>query len=346
VKRASFTLQELSDLVGANLVGDPEIQISGLASLEEASGDQLAHLSNYKYRKLLANTNAGAIILKELDLYHWAGNALIVQDPYLAFARLSQLFATSFELQPGVHSSAVIADTAIIHSTARISSGVVISEGSIVEEGACIHANCYIGPNSLVGENVTLMPNVVLYSMVKLGTNSFIHSNSVIGSDGFGYAANENGHLEAIAQNGGVIIGEDVNIGAGTTIDRGTLSDTVIGSGVKIDNQVQIGHNCNIGEHTIICGCVGIAGSVTIGKYCTVAGACSIGGSGPLVITDKVTISGGTVVLTSIMEPGIYSGGTIHTSTQQWKRNALRYLELDEISKRLALLERKLGNMD
>ncbi|MCZ6618350.1 MAG: UDP-3-O-(3-hydroxymyristoyl)glucosamine N-acyltransferase, partial [Gammaproteobacteria bacterium] len=147
-------------------------------------------------------------------------------------------------------------------------------------------------------------------------------------------------------QLGGVRIGEDVSIGACTTIDRGAIEDTVIEDGVKIDNQVQIGHNCHIGAHSLICGCVGIVGSTVIGRHCVLAGGVGVGGYGPIEICDSVVVSGMTHVSSSITEPGVYSGGVLHNTSRQWKRNALRFQKLDALNRRVAHLERTLANRE
>jgi UDP-3-O-[3-hydroxymyristoyl] glucosamine N-acyltransferase len=190
------------------------------------------------------------------------------------------------------------------------------------------------------------MPNVVLYQDVRIGPRTLVHSGAVIGADGFGFTPDEQMHLQAVAQVGGVSIGADVSIGACTSIDRGAIEDTVIEDGVKIDNQVQIGHNCHIGAHSVICGCVGIVGSTRIGRHCVLAGGVGVGGDGPIEICDRVVVSGMTHVSSSIVEPGIYSGGVIHNVSQAWKKNALRFQKLDELSRRVKALEKKLLDED
>ena len=182
-----------------------------------------------------------------------------------------------------------------------------------------------------------MFPNVTLYHEVRIGDNAVIHSSVVLGADGFGFAFDGKRSIK-IAQLGGVLIGDDVEIGAGSTIDRGALDDTIIGHGVKIDNQVQIAHNCVIGEHTIICGCSAIAGSTTIGRYCTIGGAGGV--IGHLQIADKVMISAMSLVSQSIAEPGIYSSGTGLHQSKEWKRNIVRFRQLDDMAKRLRELEK------
>jgi len=180
-----------------------------------------------------------------------------------------------------------------------------------------------------------------LYHGVRVGARCMIHSGAVIGADGFGFAPDAKGHLQPIAQIGGVRLGDDVSVGSCTTIDRGTIEDTVVGDGVKIDNQVQIGHNCQIGDHTVICGCVGMVGSTVVGRNCMIGGAVGMAGDGPIRLTDGVMVSAMTHVSRSIEEPGLYSGGVLHDKSARWKRNALRFSEIDQLAKRLARLEKK-----
>ena len=163
----------------------------------------------------------------------------------------------------------------------------------------------------------------------------------MIGADGFGFTPNRRGEWQAIAQLGGVTLGDDVSVGACTTIDRGAITDTVVRNGVKIDNQVQIGHNCDIGEHTLICGRVGIVGSTRIGRHCVFAGGAGVAGEHPVTICDNVQVSAVTTISRSIDRPGVYSGAVLHNTAQRWRRNALRFAQLDDIAKRLARLERE-----
>ena len=341
--RLTFTLDELAQLVGAEISGDGSRVISGIGSLDGAGPDDISHLSSSAYRHLLEGSRAGALIVAPADLSLWDGDALVVANPYLAFARISQKFSPTPALEPGIDSRAFVADDATIAATAAVGPGVSIGSGSRVGESARLYPGAVVGEGCVIGDEVVIMANAVLYGGVTVGARSIIHSGAVIGADGFGFTPDETGRLEAIAQLGGVVIGEDVSIGASTTVDRGTIDDTIIEDGVKIDNQVQIGHNVRVGAHSVICGCVGIVGSTRIGKHVVLAGGVGIGGDGPIEICDQVVVSGMTHVSASITEPGIYSGGVIHSPTRQWKRNALRFSKLDEVFKRVAALERVLA---
>lgn len=346
MRQSGFTLQELAEALSARLVGDPALRITGIGSLEHAGPGQLSHLSSPAYRHQLAGCRASAVILAEDDLALWPGAALVTDDPYLAFARASQRFARVPALAEGVHATADVHADAIVSASACVGPGVSVGAGTRVGDHVRLYANAVVGEHCRIGAGSVLMPNVVLYSDVKLGERCLVHSGAVIGADGFGFTPGADGHLEAIAQLGGVTIGDDVSIGACTSIDRGALDDTVIEDGVKIDNQVQIGHNCRIGAHTVICGCVGIVGSTRIGRHCVLAGGVGIGGDRPIELSDRVVVSGMTHVSTSITEPGIYSGGVLHSRNLQWKRNALRFGRLDELNRRVAALERALKERD
>ncbi|MFW6041370.1 MAG: UDP-3-O-(3-hydroxymyristoyl)glucosamine N-acyltransferase [Guyparkeria sp.] len=340
--RPSFTLEELAERLSARLVGDPGIRITGLGSLAAAEPGELSHLSSRAFRSQLRETRAAAVILAEGDLPDWDGPALVVENPYLAFARASQLFVRPPDLPHGIDPRARVDATADISESACVGPGAVIGAGARIGPRVRLYANVVVSENCSVGEDTVLMPNVVLYPDVRLGARCVVHSGAVIGADGFGFAPDADRRLETIAQLGGVVLGDDVDVGACTTIDRGALDDTVVEEGVKIDNQVQIGHNCRIGAHTVICGCVGIVGSTRIGRHCMLGGGVGVGGDGPVSLCDGVVVSGMTHVSASITEPGVYSGGILHAPSAQWKRNAIRFGRLDELSRRVARLERAL----
>ncbi len=340
---SEYTLEHLARRLKARRVGAPDLVIRGVASLADAGPEHLSHLSSPRYRTALASSAAGAVILAPQDLSRWSGAALVVDRPYLTYARATRLFAQARPISPASFRPPVIDAAADVADTAIVAEGVIIGARARVGARVRLHPYVVIGADCEIGDDVELMPHVVLYPGVRIGARSIVHAAAVLGSDGFGFTPDERGRLEPIAQLGGLLIGADVRIGAATTIDRGALGDTVIGDGVKIDNQVQIGHNCQIGAHTVICGCVGIVGSTTIGRHCVLAGGAGIGGDGPITLCDGVVVSGMTHVSASIDTPGVYSGGVLHGPTRQWKRNALRFSELDGLARRIARLERQLA---
>jgi UDP-3-O-[3-hydroxymyristoyl] glucosamine N-acyltransferase len=339
-----FTLAALAAQLGLQLqVKSAQAatgSIGGLATLAKAQANQLSFYHNPKYRADLLSTQAAAVILQPQHAVDCPTACLLSEQPYLAFANASQLFAPGLALSAvGVHSTAVIDPTATLGANISIAPHVVIGPGASIGDGVVIGANCVIGADSHIASDCVLYPNVTLYHDVQLGARSIVHSGVVIGGDGFGFAR-AGGRQHKIAQLGGVKIGADVEIGACSSIDRGALDDTVIEEGVKIDNQVQIAHNVHIGAHTVICGCSAIAGSSVIGKNCTIAGA--VGVINHITICDGVTVTAMSLVNQNINEPGTYSSGTGLDVSSHWRRNIVRFKELDEMGRRLNRLEKSL----
>jgi UDP-3-O-[3-hydroxymyristoyl] glucosamine N-acyltransferase len=252
------------------------------------------------------------------------GACVVVDQPYLYFARLTQLWKKNAlqRNQPLIHPSAVIDALAFIHPTARIGALCV------VEHGASIGADTELKSRVTVGEHCVI------------GERCLLHSGVVIGADGFGFAPHA-GTWEKIEQLGAVQIGNDVEIGANTCIDRGALLDTVIEDGVKLDNLIQIGHNVRVGQHTAIAGCVGVAGSATIGAHCTIGGGAIV--LGHLELADGVNISAGTVVTRSLRVPGHYTGLFPIDDNASWEKNAASLKQLHRLRERIRVLEAKLS---
>ncbi len=342
----SYRLGELAERLGGQVVGDADVAISGLGALPSAVPGQLTHLSNPAYRRDLPKTQASAVILRRRDLALCPTNAIVVAEPYFAFASASRLWERPPQLNAGIHASARVDASAVIHETARIGPGVAIGSATVVAGNVAIHANAVVGDRCRLDEGVRIMANATLYDDVKIGARSVVHANAVLGADGFGFARGSDGALAPIAQLGGVTVGQDVSIGAASTVDRGAIEDTLIEDGVKIDNQVQIGHNCRIGAHSVICGCVGIVGSTDIGRGCVLAGMVGVGGDRPIRICDGVTVSGCTHVSRSITKPGTYAGGVLHNRATAWKRNALRFQRLDELARLAAKLDRRITELE
>ncbi|GLH37593.1 UDP-3-O-(3-hydroxymyristoyl)glucosamine N-acyltransferase [Pseudomonas moraviensis] len=338
----TIRLGQLAEHLGATLRGDPETQITGLATLQEAGPAQLSFLANPQYRKYLAGSQAAALLLKQADAEGFAGNALVVPDPYLAYARISHLFDPKPKAAAGIHPTAVIAPDAVVDPSASIGPFVVIEAGARVAAQVTLGAHCVVGARSEIGEGGWLAPRVTLYHDVRIGKRVVIQSGAVIGGEGFGFA-NEKGVWQKIAQIGGVTIGDDVEIGVNTAIDRGALADTVIGNGVKLDNQIQIAHNVQVGDHTAMAACVGISGSTKIGKHCMLAGG--VGLVGHIDICDNVFLTGMTMVTHSITEPGAYSSGTAMQPAAEWRKSAARIRQLDDIARRLKQLEKRVGEV-
>jgi UDP-3-O-[3-hydroxymyristoyl] glucosamine N-acyltransferase len=334
-----YTLGQLAERLGATLCGSADKVVSGLATLQEAGHDQLSFLANAQYRKFLAGCQAGGVLLTAADAEGYAGNALVVGNPYLAYAELSHLFDRKPKAMPGVHPTALVAQDALVDASASIGAYAVIESGAQIAAGVTVGAQCVVGARSVIGEGGWLAPRVTLYHDVRIGKRVVIQSGAVIGGEGFGFA-NEKGVWQKIAQIGGVSIGDDVEIGANTTVDRGALSDTLIGNGVKLDNQIMIAHNVQIGDNTAMAGCAGISGSTKIGKNCMIAGG--VGMVGHIEVCDNVFVTGMTMVTRSITEPGSYSSGTAMQPAAEWRKSAARIRQLDDMARRLQQVEKQL----
>lgn len=335
-----FTLGQLAERLGATLRGAADKPIYGLATLQDAQVGQLSFLANPQYRKYLADTQASALLLSPADAEGYVGDALLVANPYLAFAQVSHLFDPRPTTASGIHPTAVIAADAQIDASASIGPYVVIESGVQIGAGVSIGAHCYIGARSTIAADGWLAPKVTLYHDVRIGKRVAIHSGVVLGADGFGFAK-EAGAWQRIAQIGGVLIGDDVDIGANTTIDRGALADTIIGDGVKLDNLIMIAHNVQVGDHTAMAGGAGVSGSSKIGKHCMLAGRAGL--VGHIEVCDNVFITGMTMITRSITEPGSYSSGTAMQPSAEWRKSATRFRQLDDMARRLQKLEKHLA---
>lgn len=333
-----YSLEELADRLDLTFSGDAQRTISGLASLTQAGPNDLAFLADKKYLPQLASTRAGAVILHTDFVKQCPTACLICPSPYLYFARASRLLNQTPAAQSGVHPTAVVSDRARVHTSASVGPHAVIEAGAVLAADVVVGAGVYLGRDSHLGVATRVYPNAVIYHDVRIGAHCVIHSQAVLGADGFGFAPGPEG-WEKIYHSGGVRIGDGVEIGAGTTVDRGALEHTVLEDGVIIDNQVQIAHNCHIGKNTAIAGCAGLAGSTIIGANCTLAGG--VGVVGHVEICDNVHVTGMTMVTRSITEPGSYSSGTPMASTRDWKRSAVRFSQLESIQQRLANLEKQ-----
>lgn len=339
----AYTLQNLAEHIGAQLHGDGAETISAVGTLENAAKGQIAFLSNSKYRKFLEQTNASAVLVTAADQAYCPVAALVVPDPYVAFAKIAQLLDTTPQAAPtGIASTAQIAADVVLGADVAIGHHVVIEAGAVIGDRVQIGAGTVIGQGAQIGADSKIWANVTLFHRVQIGQRCIVHSGVVIGADGFGFA-NQRGQWLKIPQVGTVIIGDDCDIGANTTIDRGALEDTVIGRNVILDNQVQIAHNVHIGDHTAIAGCTVIAGSTKVGRYCVIGGACGI--NGHMEICDGVHITGMSMITKSITEKGVYSSGTPAQTNLEWRKNSARFRSLDQMYQRLRDLEKQVETL-
>ncbi len=341
-------LGELVERLGGQLVGDPNLEVTGIAPLADAGPSHISFLSNSKLRAQAAQSGAAAMIVSAADdatvAETYRGARIVTNNPYVYFARAAQYFAALDEVAPpaGIDPTASVAAGATVDPSAHVGPHVTIADGAVVKAGAVIEAGCFVGKDAVIGEGTKLFANATLHARCQIGKRGIVHSGAVIGTDGFGFA-NEGGVYIKIPQTGRVMIGDDVDIGANTTIDRGALADTIIEDGVKLDNQIQIGHNCHIGAHTAMAGCVGVAGSARIGKYCTFGGAAMV--LGHLTIADKVHISSGSMVSRSILEPGQYTGFYPLAKNAEWEKSAAIVRNLAAMRDKIRALEKTIKTL-
>ncbi|MDF0606231.1 UDP-3-O-(3-hydroxymyristoyl)glucosamine N-acyltransferase [Neisseriaceae bacterium TC5R-5] len=339
----SYSLSYIITQLGGELRG-ADVYVQGLAPLEQAQPGDIAFLAQAKYRKQLEQSQASALIISPKLALELRTNCplILVDDPYLYFAKLATLFHPPVQAQAGIHPRAVIADGARIAASSEVREGVSIGCNVVIGEHCRLLPGVVVGDNCQIGNYVTLHPNVTIYHNCVIGDRVSIHAGSVIGADGFGLAWDKD-HWFKIPQTGRVILEDDVEIGANTTVDRGALADTVIRCGAKIDNLVQIAHNVEIGAHSAIAGCVGIAGSAKIGAHCTIGGAAMF--VGHIEIADKTHIGGGTLVSKSIKTPGNYASSYPLQTMKDWLANAVHVRHLDDMSKQIKQLERQLKEL-
>jgi UDP-3-O-[3-hydroxymyristoyl] glucosamine N-acyltransferase len=323
--RVTLRLASIVEALGGELQGDADLRIESLAPLESAGPAQLSFLSHPKYQHLLSASRAGCVIVSPQfqTLATARGACIVTEQPYLYYARLTQLWKKTLAAPSGplIHPSAVIDPLARVHPSARIGPLCVVEAGAVV------------------GADTVLKSRVTLGEACVVGARCILHAGVVIGADGFGFAPNA-GAWEKIEQLGAVRIGNDVEIGANTCIDRGALQDTVIEDGVKLDNLIQIGHNVHIGQHTAMAGCAGVAGSATIGAHCTVGGGAIV--LGHLTLADGVHISAASVATRSIHRPGHYTGMFPLDDNAAWEKNAASLKHLASLRERIRALEAQL----
>jgi UDP-3-O-[3-hydroxymyristoyl] glucosamine N-acyltransferase len=289
----------------------------------------------------LSTTHAGAVVLTAETAKQFSGNVLVSPNPYLTFAYITQIFTTREKITSSIHPTAVIEGSIPEESNIEIGPFVYIANGASIGHGTRIESHVAIGKNVKIGKDCVIKAGVKIADGCVIGNRVILHPGAVVGADGFGLARAQHGWVK-IEQTGVVRIGDDCEIGANTTVDCGAIEDTVLGNDVRLDNQIQIAHNVTIGNHTVIAGCTAVAGSTKIGANCLIGGG--VGIVGHIEICDEVTIQAMALVTHSIKEPGSYSSVSPLQPTKQWRKNAVRVRQLDQIARKVNLLEKKLND--
>ncbi|MDF2416588.1 UDP-3-O-(3-hydroxymyristoyl)glucosamine N-acyltransferase [Acinetobacter beijerinckii] len=349
MNRRSYRLEEIAHLVKGEFFGEKTLQVCNLASLENAQHDHISFVNGDKYLAQAELSHAGVYIVTAAlkQQLSTKQNFIVVDNPYLAFATLTHLFEKKIS-QRGIESTAQIHPSAIIADDAYIGHYVVIGENCVIGNNTIIQPHAFIDDDVEVGKDCFIDAHVTITGAAKLKDRVRIHANTVIGTEGFGFAPYQ-GKWHRIAQLGSVRIGNDVRIGSNCSIDRGALDDTILADGVIIDNLVQIAHNVQIGENTAIAANCGIAGSAKIGKNCIMGGASGV--VGHLEITDNVTLTAMSMVTKNISESGTYSSGMGLFENSHWKKTIVRLRQLadvplTQISKRLDHMQAQLESLE
>ena len=332
-----ISLGELASRFGCELIGDPDVIVRGVASLQNANSESLSFLSSPSYKSLLPSSKAAAVILRAEDAAYCQVAALISDNPYATYARMATLLYPDIQYQPGVHSTASIESSAQVAGSAHIAAGVVIGERTSIGETCFVGPGTVIGDDCVVGDHCRFVANATIVKKVRIGARCIFHPGVVIGSDGFGNAMTPDGWVK-VPQIGGVTIGDDVEVGANTTIDCGAIGDTVLENGVRIDNLCQIAHNVRIGAHSALAALTGIAGSTVIGKRCMFAGAS--GAIGHINVCDDVIVMAKTFLSKDVTEPGVYAASFPADKAKSWAKQLARFRRLGSLIERVKKLEK------
>lgn len=335
-------LSEIAAKLVCACEGDGDIEITGVAGLEEAECGQLAFLSNPKYTNKLQDTAASAVIVAPNFTAPTKLALLRHENPYLTFARAIELFYQPPAVMPGIHPSAVIAPSAKLGQNIHIGAHTVVGEGVQLGDNVTIYANCTIYPGAIIDQDTTIHANCVVREYVQIGARCILQNGVIVGADGFGYAKQSDGSWYKIVQSGIVVLEDDVEIGANSTIDRATIGETRIKKGAKLDNMVMVGHASVVGENTLLCGQVGLAGSSKVGRNVTLAG--QVGVAGHLTIGDNVIATAQTGIPNSV-EAGKLISGYPAIDNRAWLKSSVIFQNLPELQKRLRDLTKQVAEI-
>ena len=333
------SLKELGALVNAKVIGNSELFIDGVSSLDDGKPSTISYLYSKKYEKFLDSSEAAAVVVSDESLIK-NKDGLVVDEPRLAFVKILEFFSEKIDQHDNIDKTAQISSSSIIGSKVNIGANVVIGKNVIIDDNVSIGPNSVIDSRSIIGKNTKIFSNIHLYQDSIIGSDCIIHSGVVIGADGYGFVSLEDDHIK-IPQLGKVVIGNNVEIGANSTIDCGTIGDTMIGDMCKLDNGVQIGHNVSIGKGCLLTAHVTIAGSTKIGEFCAFGG--QAGAVDNVTIGDKAIFACYTAVTKDLPGGKMYSGAPAREIKEKNKRDAV-YFDVERLKKRLTIIEDKLKN--
>jgi UDP-3-O-[3-hydroxymyristoyl] glucosamine N-acyltransferase len=336
----NFTATDIAGILHGEIEGDPNVVVSNLAKIEEGKPGTLTFLSNTKYIPYLYSTNSTIVIVDNTFVAEreYTATLIRVEDSRMAFSTLLEYYNQVKMNKTGIDKQVYISESATYGDSPYIGAFAYIGDNVKLGNDVKIYPNVYIGDNVIIGDGTTIYSGVKIYSETEIGKNCNIHSNSVVGSDGFGFAPNSTNEYSKIPQIGNVIIEDYVDVGAGTTIDRATLGSTIIRKGVKLDNQIQVAHNVEIGENTVIAAQSGIAGTTKIGKNCMIGG--QVGFVGHIVIGDNVKIAAQSGIASNVAD-GLVVQGSPAIPIKDFLKSYVHFRKLPKLVARIEKIENK-----
>ena len=337
-----FTASQIAGILEGDIVGNPDVEVSKLAKIEEGVIGSLTFLANPKYTQYIYSTKASiTIVNKDFNPENDLDTTLIkVDDAYKSFSKLLEYYNEIKMNKTGIEQPCFISDSASYGDNAYIGAFSYIGDNVTIGDNVKIYPNSYIGDNVTIGDNVVVFSGVKIYSECVIGNHCVINSGAIIGADGFGFTPNEKGEYNKVPQTGNVILEDYVDIGAATTIDRATLGSTIIRKGVKLDNQIQIAHNVEIGKNTVIAAQTGIAGSTKIGKNCQIGG--QVGIAGHLTIGDNVRIQAQSGIGRNVKDDETLQGSPA-LSYGDYNKSYVHFKNLPKIVKGINDIEKKIN---
>jgi UDP-3-O-[3-hydroxymyristoyl] glucosamine N-acyltransferase len=335
-----FTVGELAERVGGQVVGDPETRVCGVRALDQAEPEHLSFYHNRRYLDVARSTRAGVLLVADKDAF--PGRTLLVcREPYAALGEILRLFHPVVRPPAGVHSSAVVATTAAVGAGAAVGPCAVVGDRVSIGDRAVVGPCCVIAAGAVIGEDTVLHPNVVIETGCQVGARCIVHAGVVIGSDGFGFAT-VNGEHRKVPQIGIVVLEDDVELGANVCVDRAALGETRIGRGTKVDNLVQIGHNVQVGADCLLVAQAGISGSTKLGRHVVMAGQSGV--AGHLTLADGTMVAAQSAVMHDT-PPGAVVSGSPARPLREHQRAVAGLYRLEELRKRVKALEEALARL-
>ena len=338
-----FTATQIAEILDGKVEGNPEVEVSGLAKIEEGTKGTLTFLANPKYSSFIYSTEASICVVSEsFEAEQKIDTTLIrVEDPYQSFSKLLELYNQVKLNKMGIETPSFVSGSVNYGENIYIGAFSYIGKNVQIGDDVKIYPNSYIGDNVSIGDNVIVFAGAKIYSESVIGNYCVIHSGSIVGADGFGFAPKDEGGYQKVPQIGNVVLEDFVDIGAGTTIDRATLGSTIIRKGVKLDNQIQIAHNVEIGENTAIAAQTGIAGSTKIGKNCIIGG--QVGIVGHLQIGDRVKIQAQSGIGRNVKDDEVLQGSPA-LSYSDYNKSYVHFKNLPKSMEKLEKLDKKLNS--